>query len=94
MSTGDSPDARRRSILEPEPVRVYPQAGGGPDTTLAAHLLGFVNREGEGQYGVEQCYQDSSPGTPTSLAGPEGRGGQRRAGHVGRARGRVRRART
>ena len=27
-------------------------------STLAAHLLGFVNREGEGQYGVEQYYQD------------------------------------
>ena len=30
--------------LEPEPVRTYPQPGGGPDSTLAAHLLGFVNR--------------------------------------------------
>ena len=29
-----------------EPVRLYPQTGGGPETTLAAHLLGFVNREG------------------------------------------------
>ena len=43
--------------LEPEPARVYPQAGGGPHSTLAAHLLGFVNREGGGQYGVEQQYQ-------------------------------------
>ena len=50
--------------LEPEPVRVYPQEGGGPDSTLAAHLLGFVNREGIGQYGVEQFYQDSLAGTP------------------------------
>jgi cell division protein FtsI (penicillin-binding protein 3) len=50
--------------LEPEPVRVYPQAGGGPDTTLAAKLLGFVNREGAGQYGVEQFYQDSLAGRP------------------------------
>ena len=41
--------AKRRLFglsLEPEPERVYPQAGGGPDTTLAAHLLGFVNRDG------------------------------------------------
>ena len=44
--------------LEPEPVRVYPQPGGGPNTTLAAKLLGFVNREGSGQYGVEQYYQE------------------------------------
>jgi cell division protein FtsI/penicillin-binding protein 2 len=50
--------------LEPEPVRVYPQAGGGPDSTLAAHLLGFVNRDGVGQYGVEQFYQSTLAGSP------------------------------
>jgi cell division protein FtsI/penicillin-binding protein 2 len=50
--------------LEPEPVRVYPQSGGAPNTTLAAKLLGFVNREGGGQYGVEQYYQDELAGTP------------------------------
>ena len=50
--------------LEPEPVRVYPQAGGGPNTTLAATLLGFVNREGVGQYGVEQFYRDQLAGRP------------------------------
>lgn len=50
--------------LEPEPVRVYPQAGGGPHSTLAAHLLGFVNREGIGQYGVEQAYQAVLAGEP------------------------------
>jgi cell division protein FtsI/penicillin-binding protein 2 len=50
--------------LEPEPTRVYPQAGGGPDSTLAAHLLGFVNQAGMGQYGVEQRYQDVLAGTP------------------------------
>jgi cell division protein FtsI/penicillin-binding protein 2 len=49
-------------ILEPQQVRLYPQAGGGPGTTLAAHLLGFVNREGAGQYGVEQYYQDDLAG--------------------------------
>jgi cell division protein FtsI/penicillin-binding protein 2 len=50
--------------LESEPVRVYPQAGGGPNTTLAAKLLGFVNRDGIGQYGVEQYYQDTLAGRP------------------------------
>jgi cell division protein FtsI/penicillin-binding protein 2 len=50
--------------LEPEPARVYPQPGGGPDSSLAAHLLGFVNREGQGQYGVEQYYQDLLAGQP------------------------------
>jgi cell division protein FtsI (penicillin-binding protein 3) len=50
--------------LEAEPERVYPQAGGGPESTLAAHLLGFVNRENTGQYGVEQNYQDALAGEP------------------------------
>jgi cell division protein FtsI/penicillin-binding protein 2 len=51
-------------MLEPEPVRVYPHEGGGPDSTLAAHLLGFVNRDGIGQYGVEQYYQEQLAGRP------------------------------
>ena len=50
--------------LEPEPERVYPQGGGGRNTTLAAQLLGFVNRDGDGQYGVEQHYQDTLSGSP------------------------------
>jgi len=50
--------------FEAESVRAYPQSGGGPQTSLAAHLLGFVNREGVGQYGVEQFYQESLAGTP------------------------------
>jgi len=50
--------------LEAEPERVYPQAGGGPDSTLAAQLLGFVNRENAGQYGVEEAYQDTLAGSP------------------------------
>ncbi|HYC07852.1 MAG TPA: penicillin-binding protein 2, partial [Candidatus Binatia bacterium] len=50
--------------LEPEPQRVYPISGAGPDTTLAAQLLGFVNRDGVGQYGVEQRYQDVLAGQP------------------------------
>ena len=50
--------------LEPEPVRVYPQAGGAPNTTLAAKVLGFVNRDGVGQYGVEQFYQAELAGRP------------------------------
>ncbi len=43
--------------LEPQPVRVYPNPGGAPGTTLASQLLGFVNSAGQGQYGVEQRYQ-------------------------------------
>ncbi len=53
--------------LEPEAVRVYPQAGGAAGTTLAAHLLGFVNRDGQGQYGVEERYQAELAGTPREL---------------------------
>jgi cell division protein FtsI/penicillin-binding protein 2 len=40
------------------------QPGGAPETTLAAQLLGFVNGAGDGQYGVEQRYQDILAGTP------------------------------
>ncbi len=53
--------------LESEPVRVFPQQGGSAGTTLAAHLLGFVNRDGQGQYGVEQRYQAELAGTPQVL---------------------------
>ena len=50
--------------LEPEAQRISPQPGGGPATSLAAQLLGFVNREGVGQYGIEQRYQDVLSGAP------------------------------
>ncbi|MBM4408853.1 MAG: penicillin-binding protein 2, partial [Chloroflexi bacterium] len=53
--------------LEEEAERVYPQVGGGPGTMLAAHLLGFVNSAGEGQYGVEQVYQAALAGKPKVL---------------------------
>jgi cell division protein FtsI (penicillin-binding protein 3) len=58
------PRPTRFVSFETESVRVYPQSGGGPQTSLAAHLLGFVNREGQGQYGVEQFYQEALAGTP------------------------------
>jgi cell division protein FtsI/penicillin-binding protein 2 len=61
-------DGKLKAIsLEPEAVRVYPQAGGAAGTTLAAHLLGFVNRDGAGQYGVEERYQAALAGTPRTL---------------------------
>ncbi|HEY6058439.1 MAG TPA: penicillin-binding protein 2, partial [Candidatus Limnocylindrales bacterium] len=38
-------------------------------TTLAAHVLGFVNSDGVGQYGAEQRYQEILAGTPrTAIA--------------------------
>ncbi|HEY7736025.1 MAG TPA: penicillin-binding protein 2 [Candidatus Limnocylindrales bacterium] len=60
VRAGELPTVR----IETEPSRVYPQAGGGPESTLAAQLLGFVNRDGVGQYGVEQRYQDVLAGRP------------------------------
>jgi cell division protein FtsI/penicillin-binding protein 2 len=63
MARGELPSL----ALEPEPARSYPQAGGGPDSTLAAHLLGFVNRDGVGQYGVEEAYQEVLAGEPRTV---------------------------
>jgi cell division protein FtsI/penicillin-binding protein 2 len=53
--------------LEPEAVRVYPLEGGAPETSLASHLLGFVNREGVGQYGIEARWQAELAGAPRVL---------------------------
>jgi len=53
--------------LEPTPLRVYPQAGGAPHTSLAAQLLGFVNNAGKGQYGLEQQYDSVLAGKPELL---------------------------
>src|SRR4029079_16730088 len=50
--------------FESDSARTYPQAGGSPDSSLAAQLIGFVNRDGAGQYGVEQYYQDVLAGQP------------------------------
>ena len=62
-------DAQRNGALleitlEPTPVRVYPQAGGAPHTSLAAQLLGFVNANGNGQYGLEERYDTLLAGRP------------------------------
>lgn len=53
--------------LEATPVRVYPQAGGAPHTSLAAQLLGFVNASGVGQYGLEQKYDSMLAGRPQTV---------------------------
>ncbi len=44
-----------------ESYRTYPQG------SLAAHILGFVNDEGEGKYGVEQFFNEDLQGTPGEL---------------------------
>lgn len=48
----------------PETERVYPVAGAAPDTTLAAQTIGFVDLDGDGQYGVEGGQDALLAGTP------------------------------
>ncbi len=62
--------------FESDSARSYPQTGGSPNSTLAAHLIGFVNREGEGQYGVEQFYQDLLSGEPKVVEADRDAGGR------------------
>jgi cell division protein FtsI/penicillin-binding protein 2 len=50
--------------FESDSARSYPQVGGSPGTTLAAQLIGFVNADGQGQYGVEQYYNTTLAGQP------------------------------
>lgn len=44
-------------------TRLYPQPGGASETSLASHILGFVNAAGAGQYGVEEYYNDQLAGS-------------------------------
>lgn len=48
-------------LVVPESQRFYPE---GP---LAAHLLGFVNKEGKGQYGIEGYFDDELRGIEGEL---------------------------
>ncbi|MGZ6315158.1 MAG: peptidoglycan D,D-transpeptidase FtsI family protein [Candidatus Limnocylindrales bacterium] len=64
ISQAQAVGALAKITLEPTPVRVYPQAGGAPRTSLAAQVLGFVNASGAGQYGLEQQYDAVLAGTP------------------------------
>jgi cell division protein FtsI (penicillin-binding protein 3) len=78
ISQGQASGALPTITLEPTPVRVYPQAGGAPRTSLAAQMLGFVNAAGAGQYGLEQQYDAVLAGKPEvvqidpSTPGPAG----------------------
>jgi cell division protein FtsI/penicillin-binding protein 2 len=62
--------------LESDSARTYPQAGGSPNSSLAAHLIGFVNREGQGQYGVEQFHQALLAGEPKVVEADRDAGGK------------------
>jgi cell division protein FtsI/penicillin-binding protein 2 len=55
----------------PETKRVYPVTGVAPGTTLAAQVLGFVNTEGVGQYGIEASRDDQLAGLPGSVTAQE-----------------------
>lgn len=50
-------------VLDPEPRRTYPMG------TFAAQILGFVNYDYEGAYGVEGAYHDVISGEPGRLIG-------------------------
>jgi cell division protein FtsI (penicillin-binding protein 3) len=52
------------------------QPGGAPRSSLAAQLLGFVNGAGDGQYGVEQHYQDVLAGTARVVESEKDANGQ------------------
>jgi cell division protein FtsI/penicillin-binding protein 2 len=52
----------------PETQRVYPIAGVAPNTTLGAQLLGFVNVDGQGQYGIEGAKNPLLAGLPGSVS--------------------------
>ena len=65
----------------PETQRVYPVNGFANGTTIAAQLIGFVDDDGEGQYGIEAartgCWPACgarSPPRRTSLAADRGLG--------------------
>ena len=61
----------RGLILIPQLVRIYPNPGGQPGTTLASQLLGFVSApdgDSVGQYGIERQYNDILSGRPRELA--------------------------
>src|SRR5918997_944742 len=55
----------------PETKRVYPVEGFPGDSTLAGQLIGFVDVEGRGQYGVEGAEDGLLAGTPGAVTAQE-----------------------
>jgi len=55
----------------PETRRVYPVSGVSPGTTMGAQLLGYVNVDGEGQYGVEAAEDNLLAGLPGTASAQE-----------------------
>ncbi|MGI9027628.1 MAG: peptidoglycan D,D-transpeptidase FtsI family protein [Candidatus Saccharimonadales bacterium] len=62
----DKSDALNKLEIKGVGTRVAPQRT-YPQGTLAAQLLGFVNDEGEGKYGVEQYLDEQLKGKPGEL---------------------------
>lgn len=61
----------------PETKRVYPITGVAPGSTLGAQVLGFVNVDGRGQYGVEGAQDALLAGLPGSVNAQEDVAGRR-----------------
>ena len=55
----------------PETQRMYPVAGVAPGTTLAAQVIGFVNVDGVGQYGIEGAEDQLLAGLPGVVVAQE-----------------------
>ena len=55
----------------PETERMYPVQGITQDTTLAAQLLGFVDVNGDGQYGIERGENALLAGEPGAVSAQE-----------------------
>jgi cell division protein FtsI/penicillin-binding protein 2 len=55
----------------PETKRVYPVDGVATDTTIAAQLIGFVDVDGRGQYGVEGGEDGLLAGVPGAVSAQE-----------------------
>jgi cell division protein FtsI/penicillin-binding protein 2 len=68
--------------MVPETKRVYPIDGVSPQTTLAAQVLGFVNVDGQGQYGVEGGEDPLLAGLPGSVTAQEDVAGRQIADSV------------
>jgi len=68
--------------LLPETRRVYPTAGAAPGSTLAAQLIGYVNVDGTGQYGVEGAENARLAGSPGHVVAEEDIAGRQIADSV------------
>jgi cell division protein FtsI/penicillin-binding protein 2 len=66
----------------PETRRVYPVTGPADGTTLAAQVLGYVNVDGAGQYGIEGAENRLLAGSPGFVTAQEDVAGRRIADSV------------